>query len=327
VDTFGAMVDAFLAHHEEAGTLAPSTLREWKRILNPDPPPKERKKHVRKDLPPQSKAMKHLRTLPPAEITDVDVARVMDAYEQRKAHIMGNRVQGALAAVFTWAKARRRFGVRENPVRSLPRRHKEAPRERTLDLDEIRRVWNVLDAEDLRFRVALRLVLLSGQRPGEVYRMRWEHIEGSTWTMPQGYRKATKADNGRPAKAHRVHLSAPALAEVERIRGWERGGYVFPAKVEGKPKPIERHAPAHIVRRLVIRLEMPAWVPHDLRRSARTLWSDVLKVDPIVAEKLLGHALPTLLRTYDRGEQWEERVDALERWGAYVANLVTEDER
>ena len=153
-------------------------------------------------------------------------------------------------------------------------------------------------------------------------------MSNDSWTMPAGYRKATKADNGRPTKAHRVHLSAPALAELERIRGWERGGFVFPDRKEGGTHaPIERQSLARVAARLCIRLKMkPTWTPHDLRRTARTGWSDVLKLDPIVAEKMLGHALPAILRVYDRGEQWEERVDALERWGAHVLALVEAEE-
>jgi integrase len=67
---------------------------------------------------------------------------------------------------------------------------------------------------------------------------------------------------------------------------------------------------------------MESWTPHDLRRTARTRGSEDLNVDPIVAEKTLGHALPKILRTYDTSEQWQERVDLLERWSEYVAELV-----
>ena len=71
---------------------------------------------------------------------------------------------------------------------------------------------------------------------------------------------------------------------------------------------------------------MERWTPHDLRRTARTHWGDPLGVDPIVAEKLLGHALPKILRTYDRGEQWADRVEALDRWAAYVTDRAEADE-
>ncbi|MCK7581534.1 MAG: hypothetical protein MZV65_41850 [Chromatiales bacterium] len=32
--------------------------------------------------------------------------------------------------------------------------------------------------------LALKLILISGQRPGEVVGMRWDEIEGDAWTIP-----------------------------------------------------------------------------------------------------------------------------------------------
>jgi len=237
--------------------------------------------------------------------------------------VMLNRAQLAISAVFSWAVTRHLYGLQSNPVRKMARRYSEAPKERVLTSEEVRKVWRDLEDRPALKRAALRLVLLTGQRPGEVLRMKWANIEGSTWTMPPGYRKATKADRGRTPKAHRVHLNAPALAELGRIRGWERAGLVFPSeKKQGGRGPMERQDLARVVARMVKRFKMERWTPHDLRRTARTGWSDVLKVDPILAEKMLGHALPAILRVYDRGEQWEERVDALERWGAHLVAVV-----
>jgi integrase len=303
--TFGELCGVYLKAKESGRQrLAPSTLAERRRILASD-------------------ELKGLRGMHPTEVRDVDVARALDAFEKRDALVMMNRCQLAISAVFTWAVERHRYGLQSNPVRKMTRRYSEAPRERTLSDDEIRTVWRDLEERPPLKRTALRLVLLTGARPGEVCRMRWEHITGSSWTMPAGYRKRTRADRGKPSKPHRIHLSAPALAELERVRGWERGGYVFPSmKADGARGPLERQDLARIVARIVERLGMDRWSPHDLRRTARTGWSDVLKVNPIVAEKMLGHALPPILRVYDQGEEWEERVDAFERWGAHILTRV-----
>ena len=303
--TFGELCGVYLkAMTEGKQKLAPATLKEWRRIL-------------------ESPELKNLRAMHPTDIRDRDVARALDPFETRDALVMLNRVQGAISAVFGWAVTRHRYGLESNPVRKMARRYEESPKERTLDAVEIGRVWMDLEDRTPLFRTALRLTLLTGQRPGEVRRMRWRDIDGSTWTMPRGYRKKTAADKGRPTRPHRVHLTPPVLAELERIRGFERGGLVFPARSTGEPhRPIGRHSLARVAARMSRRLDMDRWTPHDFRRTARTHWSDPLKVDPIVAEKLLGHALPKILRTYDRGEQWEDRVEALERWAEYVALQV-----
>lgn len=66
------------------------------------------------------------------------------------------------------------------------------------------------------------------------------------------------------------------------------------------------------------RLEMPRWTPHDARRTARSYWSEKLGIPWDLCERLLGHALPTVARTYDTGSYLEQRRDALEKWAAYL---------
>jgi integrase len=71
------------------------------------------------------------------------------------------------------------------------------------------------------------------------------------------------------------------------------------------------------------KLDMPRWTPHDLRRTARSYWSEKLDVPWDLAERLLGHALPKIARTYDRGTYMEQRRAALEKWAAYLTQLAT----
>ncbi|MCI4053698.1 hypothetical protein MM710_36425, partial [Klebsiella pneumoniae] len=62
---------------------------------------------------------------------------------------------------------------------------------------------------------------------------------------------------------------------------------------------------------------------HGLCSLARTYLREVLKVDNDVAEELLAHSLGTRTQTaYNRSELWEERKDALERWGNDVLRLA-----
>jgi integrase len=228
--------------------------------------------------------------------------------------VMMNRVQAAISAVMQYAVARKRYGLEANPVRGMQRLYQEAPRERNLDAHEIATIWRDLEGRTPVNRAVLRLILLTGQRSGEIRRMRWADIEGSTWTMPPGYRKR----KGKASRRHRVHLSQLSIAELERVRAYERDGFVFPNRSH---KPIDKDGLARVVGRMCSRLVMERWTPHDLRRTARTMWTD-LGVDWVVGEKLLGHRLPGILATYDRGEQWEDRVAALDRWGRHLTELT-----
>lgn len=306
-DLFGLYFTA-LERDVDAGRKSPRTLNERRRIL-------------------AGAEFDRIRKMAPTAVTARDVARALDAFEERDALVAMNRAQLALSAVFSWAVTRHRYGLEANPVEGMERRHQESPRERVLDADEIRAMWEDLEErEDVRgahplTRAALRLILLTGQRPGEVRRMLWAHIDidARTWTMPKGYRKRTKADRGRESASHTVHLSEPACRELERIKGYERGGYVFPAKSGRKPR--SRQSLARPVARMCDRLDMPRWTPHDLRRTARTGLAE-LDVDAVVAEKIVGHALPPILRVYDVGDQMEARTEALDRWGREVLAIV-----
>ena len=303
--TFGELCAVYLEHKSTGKDgLAKRTMEERRRILY---------------LP----ELNRLRSMQPAKIKKVDIARVLDPFQKRGALVMMNAVQRALSAVFAWAIVQVRYGVESNPVAGMKLRYKAPPRDRVLEAEEMAVMWRDLEARTPLFRVALRLILLTGQRPGEVCEMRWEHIDGSTWTMPPGYRKATGADRGRPSKRHRVHLSTPAVSELESIRGWERGGFVFPARHVQPPAAVSRQSLARTVAGMVHRLKQDRWTPHDLRRTARTGFGEHIHADAVVSEKIVGHALPALLRVYDQGEQWDARVDVLDRWGEWLLRTVT----
>ena len=306
--TFGELCAVYLQAVERGSQkLADSTLAERRRI------------YESADLDP-------IRRTPPADLTAEDVARVLDRFEKRDSMVMLNRAQQAISAVFAWAVARRRYGLTSNPVRALPRRTKEYSKRRYLSESEIAVLWRDLEPDGRPasispttplIRAVLRLTLLTGQRPGEVRRIERGHITGSTWTMPQGYRKGV---GGRASDEHKVHLNELALIELDDIKA--RGRFMFPAYTE-QLKPISHQAISRPVRRIWQRLGMQPWTPHDLRRTAMTHWTDLgLVRDWTVGEKMVGHQLPKIRQTYDRSEQWDERVEAFDAWGRKVAEMV-----
>src|SRR5205823_1871844 len=66
---------------------------------------------------------------------------------------------------------------------------------------------------------------------------------------------------------------------------------------------------------------MPPWVIHDLHRTARSLMSRA-NVQPHIAERVLGHAIPGVEGTYDRHSYATEKADALNRLAHLVATIV-----
>jgi integrase len=98
-----------------------------------------------------------------------DVKALMARIE---APVLANQVLAAVSAIFTWA-------VREeilpaNPCK-LVARNPTRSRERVLSDSEIPTFWAAFDAAGLVASTALKMILVTGQRPGEVAHMRREH--------------------------------------------------------------------------------------------------------------------------------------------------------
>jgi hypothetical protein len=58
--------------------------------------------------------------------------------------------------------------------------------------------------------MALKVLLLTGQRPGEVTHMRFEHIADGWWTLPGSPDATTKWPATKNSQTHRVWLPQPA---------------------------------------------------------------------------------------------------------------------
>ena len=114
-----------------------------------------------------------------AEITRFDVKAMMARIES--APVLANQTLAAASAIFAWAiredilKVNLCAKVERNEVRS---------RERVLSDGELPRFWAAFDDAGLVKGSALKMILLTGQRPGEVAHMRSEHIVDGWWELP-----------------------------------------------------------------------------------------------------------------------------------------------
>ena len=113
-----------------------------------------------------------------SSITRADVRAMMASIE---APITANQTLAAASAIFSWAVKQEliasnpAIGIDRNPTRS---------RDRVLSDAELPRFWSSFDDVGLVAGSALKMILLSGQRPGEVAHMRLEHLVDGWWQMP-----------------------------------------------------------------------------------------------------------------------------------------------
>lgn len=230
----------------------------------------------------------------------------------RRAPVASNRLLTHVKGMFAW-------GVDEEYIQGDPAAGikrlgaEETPRTRFLSEEEIWKVWDALPTAKRMsnsVRSVLRLILVTGQRPGEVAGMRWDEIDTKSgwWVLP--------AERTKAGREHHVPLSRLALAELE-TRG-KRDEWVFP----GTAGHISRLALSHAVRRNREHFGIPAWTPHDLRRTATTHLAK-LKVDRLIIKLILNHSDKSVTAAYDQHSYEDEKREALARWGHNLQQSIS----
>ena len=144
-------------------------------------------------------------------ITRADVKAMM---ARVTAPTVANQTLMAASAIFNWAIKEEL--TTSNPCRGIER-NPTASRERVLSDSEIPKFWTAFDDAGLVTGTALKMVLLTGQRPGEVAHMRHEHIVDGWWELPGAPVPVLGWPGTKNGENHRVWLPTPAqelLAEL-----------------------------------------------------------------------------------------------------------------
>jgi integrase len=222
---------------------------------------------------------------------------------------------------------------------------KDNERERKLSEKEIVTVWNKLDVMPLtgEMRRALKLILVTAQRPGEVIGMHTREIDGRNWIIP-GERTKNK-------RTHLVYLTDTALELIgplevfdEKTKEMKPKGYIFPCPHKAKDKAIAEHALPAAVRRCLLwplkdkkgkplygadgkpatenLLGVEPWTPHDLRRTATTLMAGA-KIILEYRERVLNHTMGKLDRIYNLFDYADEKQIALETLERKIKSILT----
>ena len=283
-NTFGKLVERYLEFKE--GELRPSSFREVKRHL-------------------ESYA-KPLHALSLSTVDQAAVVRLLNAVA-KSGPIAANRTRASLAAMFTWAMGE---GLAtSNPVIHTNRRE-EKTRDRVLSEPELRTIWHALKDDD--FGSVVKLLMLTGQRAGEIAGLRWDELnfKRGLISLP-----GERTKNGRP---HDIPMARTAreLLEARSRRGQRE--QVFGHR--GGP-----FAGWSVVKRaLDERINLPHWRIHDLRRTVATGMADI-GVQPHIIEAVLNHVSGHkggVAGIYNRANYAAEKAAALARWDEHVSALV-----
>jgi integrase len=234
-----------------------------------------------------------------------EIVRLMDKIEDASGQRMADVTLAVLRRILNW-HATRSDNFVPPFVRGMARqRAAEHRRSRILDDDELRRLW-AATADGQRFSNLIRFLLLTTARRGEAAEMRWDEVTDGVWTLPAS-RSKTKTEIVRPLS----RAAQAVLAAQPRITDW-----VFTTTRTGPLKSFsESKAKLDAVANL------SGYRLHDLRRTSRSLLSRA-GVNPDIAERCLGHALPAIRATYDRHRYLDEMAHAFEALATLIERIV-----
>ncbi|TXM65684.1 tyrosine-type recombinase/integrase [Methylobacterium sp. WL12] len=248
------------------------------------------------------------------ELTRGEVANLIDKIALR-APVVSNRNLQTLSSVYSWAVSEGL--VPSNPVIGLKQRHTEVPKERVLSDAEIAAFWTASAAAAPSYRDAFRLILLTGQRPGECAGILAEEVDPvkATWTLP-----AARTKNKRP---HAIPLVGEALAIARRLRSETPSGRLI---LSPRGKPLSPQNMAKAFERLREGIFDEGATPHDLRRTAATVLGR-LEIDRMTIAYVLNHASTTKSTvtgsTYDQYTYMPQKKRALEALDAEIRYVIS----
>jgi integrase len=233
-----------------------------------------------------------------ASITRDQARRIANGID---APILKNQLLAAASAVFSW-------GIRQdvlllNPVKGVDRSYTNE-RERTLNNDELPLFWEAF-GEEGPVGVALKLVLLTGARPGEVANFKRRHLSDGHWCLPgkpEGDWPGTK--NGHSLD---IWLSGTVRQLIDQY------------------EPVKRSEMGRAMRNISKRLSLAhnPVKPHDLRRTFGTRCTGI-GFSREEMDRLLNHFKKSVGRIYDRTKYREPNARIWEAVNSHILEMVGE---
>ena len=229
------------------------------------------------------------------------------------APIVANQTLAAASAIFAWAI--REDIIKMNPCQKVER-NETNERGRVVSDSEIPKFWEAFDSAGLVQSTALKMILLTGQRPGEVRHMRREHIvDGGWWQMPGSPDPKLGWPGTKNGESHRVWLSAPVRALLTEMDG---KGFVFAGP---RGRELDNSKLPKAMRDISRKLGVEAATPHDLRRtfSTRVRAIGFTRDD---MNRLTNHKEGGIHNVYDQHGYSDENKKIMEAVASHIMSLV-----
>jgi integrase len=259
-----------------------------------------------------------------ADLKRSEIVAALDRVESESGPSAADMALAVLGVTLSWHE--KRSDTFRSPIIKGMRRVKasERARDRVLNDDEIKRVWQAAGDERIGFYgQVIRFMVLTGARRTEAAGLRRSEVEtvrdnGTeivAWRLPASRSKSNR-EVVRP-----LSKAALAIIEDQPMIG-EDSDFVF--TLDGnRAMSMNRHGAKQLLDQIA---EVADWRLHDLRRVHRSLLSRC-RVPFEVAERLLGHSQPLIAKTYDRHSHLPAMLEAVEKVAAEVERIVSGEGR
>ena len=257
-----------------------------------------------------------LGSVPVGEITPPMVLAVVRDMEKRAAIETSRRVLQRINAVFIHAIA---HGLTDNnPAANLksvlpPVIH--TPRPAITNFEGLYQLFADIESRPARptTLMALRLLALTGVRPGEVCGALWSEIDGMLWNIP--------AQRMKMKRAHIVPLSRQAVELLDVLRELTGDAkYLFPSQ-HNINTPISGNALGYCLNRAGYQ---NVHCPHGFRSSFSTIMNGRRPKDAPFIELILAHEKnDKVAAAYNRAQYIDERREILQEWADLMSQGLT----
>lgn len=249
-----------------------------------------------------------------SSIRRADVRNLIDGID---GIVAPGRALAIVRTLFRYAMAR--DWVENSPAEAIPNPSIDVPRDRFLDMNEVKRVYRAADLLGYPFTGFIKMMILTGQRRTEVAAMRWADfdLEAGNWTLA--------SEDTKSSRAHLVPLSPQAIEILKATPHF--GGYVWSSDGETHIKGYSKAKKKLDALLASSGAELKPWRLHDLRRTAATHMVR-LGVSELVVGRVLNHAPQGVTaRTYALHSYEAEKRHALVTWANEIVQIMAASER
>jgi integrase len=264
-------------------------------------------------------------------LTDIDrddVLELIHKVKKRSGVYMANRTLAHVRKLFNWAALQPKMLKSVPIVRGMQQKGEKA-RDRVLTDEELRDLWGAAGTLPTPFRQYIQLLMLTGQRAGEIKNLELPEINAADSLIEFS---GAKYKNGRP---HIVPITPMVAAIVATLPQFEKCSFVVTTtgtvaidcdtylkeKIVDAVRKARREAIEDAGGNPDDAKPMPDWRLHDIRRTMRTGLSK-LGIASDIGERVMGHVIGGVRGVYDRYDYLEQKRAALGAWERYLCRIV-----